>query len=137
MQQILGVTFNEVKEQLEKACIIPNNIPTKTYAERLDRETSNIYRALQTYKKYVKYPLEITVLDYRPTGRHCVYSVIDGKVLDGHGTGIEKQYIYICPYSLVCPFHDTRVTVARIAEDIHSYQKSKACRKQKTLMPNV
>ena len=133
MLQILGATFNNVKEQLEKAYVIPNNIPTKTYAERLDREASNIYRALKTYEKHVKYPLEITVLDYRPTGRYCVYSVIDGKVLDGHGTGIEKQYIYICPYNLICPFRGTRATVARIAEDIHSYQKSTACRKQKTL----
>ena len=131
MLQILGATFNEVKEQLEKAYVIPGNIPTKTYAERLDRETNNIYRALQTYKKYIKYPLEITVLDYRPTNRYCVYSVIDGKILDGHGTGIEKQYIYICPYNLICPFSDARVTVARVAEDIHSYHKSKACREQR------
>lgn len=131
MPQIFIGTFDEVKDQLEKAYMVPNNIPEKVYTEKLNWETHIIYRALRVYKKYVKYPLEITVLDDRPKGRYCVYSDIDGEEIDGHGTGIKKQYVYICPYNLICPFGGGRLTVARIAEDIYCIGKSVACRKQK------
>lgn len=74
MQITLG-TFNEVREQLKRAYIIPSNISEKVYAEKLDREANNIYRTLRTYERYRKYPLIITVLDNRPKGRHCIYSI--------------------------------------------------------------
>ncbi|TEB04674.1 hypothetical protein Psch_03436 [Pelotomaculum schinkii] len=129
--QINLSTLNEVRGQLEKAYIIPGDTPVKVYTERLDREASNIYRTLKTYEKHYKYPLEIIVLGNRPTGWRCVYSAIDGEILDVYGTGIEKQYVYICPYNLICPFSGGRVTDARVAEDIHSCYKSKSCRDKK------
>lgn len=130
MQIVFG-TFAEIKEQMEDAFTSPQNIAWEVYAKKLDIEAMCIYRTMLANVNHGKYPLEIHMLKNRPAGKHCIYSEIDGEVLDGFGNGIERQRIYICPFDLNCPFPGGRRTDARIYGDLHSCYKKEECQKHK------
>ncbi len=126
MGEIIFGIYDDMRNQIENACIIPSTVNPKVYEERLDNLASAVYRSLRTNIAWGKYPVEIIVLSHRPTGRYCIFSDTD-EIRER----ITKQRISICPHYIVCPYPKNRTGSGRAYDDMHWISKSAECRAAK------